>query len=47
MSELRCASSKQWLDAVLADFDAFLLDHAANERKASGIQKTLIADTKK
>ena len=35
MSALRCASSKQWLDAVLADFDAFLLDHAANERKAS------------
>jgi tRNA-(ms[2]io[6]A)-hydroxylase len=33
--ELRCASSQQWLDAVLADFDSFLLDHAANERKAS------------
>jgi len=35
MLELRCPSSQQWLDAVLADFDSFLLDHAANERKAS------------
>ncbi len=35
MLELRCASPQRWLDAVLANFDAFLLDHAANERKAS------------
>jgi len=35
MFELRCSSSQHWLDAVLSDFDAFLLDHAANERKAS------------
>lgn len=29
-------SSPAWLDAVLADFDAFSADHAACERKASG-----------
>jgi len=33
--QLRSASSSSWLSAVLADFDSFLLDHAANERKAS------------
>jgi tRNA-(ms[2]io[6]A)-hydroxylase len=32
---LRSSSSQLWLSAVLGDFDAFLLDHAANERKAS------------
>lgn len=32
---LRIRTSQQWLDTVLSDFDAFLLDHAANERKAS------------
>ena len=35
MLQLGIQSSKAWLDAVLADFDAFLLDHAACERKAS------------
>ena len=33
--QLKAASSSSWLDAVLGDFDAFLIDHAANERKAS------------
>lgn len=33
---LLSASPPEWLQAVLADFDAFLLDHAACERKASG-----------
>lgn len=33
--QLRVDSPRDWLDAVLADFDTFLLDHAANERKAS------------
>jgi tRNA 2-(methylsulfanyl)-N6-isopentenyladenosine37 hydroxylase len=32
---LRTATDPAWLDAVLADFDSFLLDHAACERKAS------------
>lgn len=35
MLHLRAATSPDWLAAVLADFDAFLLDHAACERKAS------------
>ncbi len=33
---LTATTSPLWLDAVLLDFDAFLLDHAACERKASG-----------
>lgn len=33
---LAATTSPLWLDAVLRDFDAFLLDHAACERKASG-----------
>lgn len=32
-----------WLDAVLADFDRFLVDHAACERKASGMAMRLAA----
>lgn len=35
MLELRAATPAAWLDVVLADFDAFLVDHAACERKAS------------
>lgn len=31
-----------WLAVVLADFDAFLLDHAANERKASATALTFV-----
>jgi tRNA 2-(methylsulfanyl)-N6-isopentenyladenosine37 hydroxylase len=33
--ELRVATDVAWIDAVLGDFDAFLVDHAACERKAS------------
>ena len=40
---LHSQSSTDWLDAVLADFDIFLLDHAANERKASGVALNLAA----
>lgn len=32
-----------WLQAVLDDFDAFLIDHAANERKASASAMSLVA----
>jgi tRNA-(ms[2]io[6]A)-hydroxylase len=32
---LRCPTPPAWIDAVLGDFDAFLPDHAACERKAS------------
>lgn len=35
MLNLRVPTPPGWLDAVLADFDAFLLDHAACERKAA------------
>ena len=35
MFDLRLATSPDWLDAVFADFDAFLIDHAGCERKAS------------
>jgi tRNA-(ms[2]io[6]A)-hydroxylase len=42
MITLRAASSPAWLSAVLADFDAFLLDHAAAERKASAVALSLI-----
>ena len=37
------ATREQWLDAVLADFNGFLFDHAANERKASAMAMTLVA----
>ncbi len=33
--KLRLSTPPEWIDAVLADFDAFLLDHASCERKAS------------
>lgn len=35
MFELHADSRPEWLEAVLDDFDSFLLDHAACERKAS------------
>ncbi|MDE0882674.1 MAG: tRNA-(ms[2]io[6]A)-hydroxylase, partial [Myxococcota bacterium] len=31
-----------WVKTVLADFDAFLLDHAACERKASAMAMTFV-----
>ncbi|NNF17746.1 MAG: tRNA-(ms[2]io[6]A)-hydroxylase [Gammaproteobacteria bacterium] len=39
---LLCASSEHWLDAVLNDFDAFLVDHAACERKAAAVATSMI-----
>ncbi|MEX2488974.1 MAG: tRNA-(ms[2]io[6]A)-hydroxylase [Pseudomonadales bacterium] len=42
-SPLKRPSSEKWLTAVLADFDTFLLDHAANERKASTMAMSLVA----
>lgn len=35
MLDLRIPSPKGWLEAVLANFDTFLQDHASCERKAS------------
>ena len=40
---LKAKSTTAWLDAVLANFDAFLLDHAANERKASSMAMSMVA----
>jgi tRNA-(ms[2]io[6]A)-hydroxylase len=36
MLRLRSATAPAWVDAVAGDLDAFLQDHAANERKVSG-----------
>lgn len=36
-------SSDEWLDKVLGGFDEFLLDHAANEKKASAMAMTMVA----
>jgi tRNA-(ms[2]io[6]A)-hydroxylase len=36
MLRLRTTTPAAWTEAVAADFDAFLQDHAANERKVSG-----------
>ncbi len=37
------ASKPEWLEAVLADFDAFLQDHADCERKASAMAMSFVA----
>ncbi len=42
MFELEYTTSTQWVETVLADFDAFLLDHAACERKASAMAMTFV-----
>jgi tRNA 2-(methylsulfanyl)-N6-isopentenyladenosine37 hydroxylase len=41
--QLLCESSDQWLQVVMDDFDDFLIDHAANEKKASSSALTLAA----
>ena len=40
---LLSASSPDWVDTVLGNFDEFLLDHAANERKASSMAMSMVA----
>ena len=40
--KLKLPTSNEWVLAVLSDFDAFLLDHAANERKASASALTFL-----
>ncbi len=40
---LRYATPQAWVDAVLADFDGFLLDHAAAEKKASGMAISMLS----
>lgn len=40
--DLVCESSPEWIAAVMADFDAFLIDHADCERKASSMVMSFI-----
>lgn len=37
------ASKPEWLNAVMSDFDAFLMDHADCERKASSMAMSFVA----
>ena len=41
--DLTVNSKKEWVEAVMADFDSFLQDHADCERKASGMALSLVA----
>jgi len=40
---LKRASSPDWVTCVLDNFDAFLLDHAAAEKKASGMALSMVS----
>ena len=40
---LKVATDPAWLRVVLSDLDAFLVDHAAAERKASGMAMQLVS----
>jgi tRNA-(ms[2]io[6]A)-hydroxylase len=40
---LKLDSPDEWLETVLANFDEFLVDHAANERKASAAALSMVA----
>ena len=41
--DLGIASKQEWIDAVMADFDTFLKDHADCERKASAMAMSFVA----
>lgn len=41
--ELPFETPKEWVDAAISNFDKFLIDHADNERKASGMALSFIA----
>lgn len=41
--DVKIPSSPQWIQAVLADFDSFLKDHADCERKASAMAMSFVA----
>jgi tRNA-(ms[2]io[6]A)-hydroxylase len=43
MLQLQTRTPEAWVDVVFADFDAFLIDHALCERKASAMGMSLIA----
>lgn len=40
---LKEPTNQAWLEAVMADFDTFLLDHASCEKKASGMAMSMIS----
>ena len=39
-------SKKEWIEAVMDDFDSFLQDHADCERKASAMAMSFVAKSK-
>jgi tRNA-(ms[2]io[6]A)-hydroxylase len=41
--DIRYPSPRPWLEAVLADFNSFLIDHADCERKASAMALSFVA----
>ncbi len=43
MYKLRFDTPSAWAAAVLADFDSFLIDHAAAEKKASGMAISMLS----
>lgn len=43
MFELKYDTPIEWTEAVLADFDSFLQDHAAAEKKASGMAMSMLS----
>lgn len=43
MLTLRYTTPTDWTHAVMADFDSFLLDHAAAEKKASGMAMSMVS----
>lgn len=40
--ELRAVTPAEWVDVAIADFDAFLQDHAACERKAAALAMSMV-----
>lgn len=42
-SPLELATPAGWIDVVIADFDSFLQDHAAAEKKASGMAISMLS----
>jgi|TARA_B100001079_G_scaffold257565_1_gene255042 tRNA-(ms[2]io[6]A)-hydroxylase len=40
---LNAPSPKAWLEAVIGNFDEFLIDHASAERKASAVALSIVA----
>jgi len=40
---LQLDSPDEWLEAVLNNFDEFLIDHAANEKKASAVALSMVS----